>query len=297
MLRVVLVGCLVVTAAVVDPLAARATRAEDRNGLIVFSYVTLVSFPGDIYVVEPDGSNLRNLSSHPAHDTMPAWSPDGKQIAFISNRDGDAPRFQWDVFVMNADGTGVRNVSRTPGANERTPDWSPDGSKLVFERSGREGPPHIYTINLDASGARRVTNQIGGNPSWSPDGEWIAFDTGNDEGGEDQVFLVKVDGTGLRPLRPGYADDGHPDWSPDGTRIVFSRDEAIVIVGRDGMGLRRLDPDERSYEFPSWSPNGRRLVVIHKGQMYTMDLRGKRLMRVTTLPPGFPGYPDWGATT
>jgi len=277
----------------------RAGTGARNDGLIVFSFVPLVSVPGDIFVVEPDGSNLQNLTTHPAHDTMPAWSPDGSQIAFISNRDAVAPPLQWDVFVMNADGTEVRNVTRSPGASERMPDWSPDGTKLAFERHGNDGTSFLYTMNVDGSGERRLTR--GGNPSWSPEGKWIAFDTGNDEAAEDWVLLIKPDGTKLRRLRTGDTDDSHPNWSPDGQRVVFSRDEGIVTVTRDGGRLRRVDPEEGSYELPSWSPNGRRLVVVkHMGldpQIYTMDLRGGALIQVTSLPPGFPAYPDWRAAT
>lgn len=296
--RLVVVVCLTASGTAVYPLGASASHLdgrEDRNGLIVFSYVPLCCAAGDIWVVEPDGSGLRNLTNHPAHDTMPAWSPDGKHIAFMrSDVYGPLGGLQWDVYVMDADGSGIRNVTRTPEVSEGTPDWSPDGSKLIFERYTDDGQ-YLYTMNVAGSGARRLTR--GANPSWSPDGEWIAFDTGGGSAAEDWVLMIRPDGTGRGTVRPGDTDDSHPDWSPDGRRIVFSRDEGLVIVKRDGNGLRTLYPEEGyEYEMPSWAPNGERLVVVHRGQIYTMNLQGEALKRLTDLLPGFPGYPDWRAT-
>jgi TolB protein len=80
----------------------------------------------EVFVANADGTDQRNLTSHPAFDGWPAWSPDGKQIAFASNR-----RANYQIFVMNNDGTNVRLVANTDG-RATEPRWSPDGSRIYF---------------------------------------------------------------------------------------------------------------------------------------------------------------------
>jgi TolB protein len=96
-----------------------------------------------------DGARQRNLSRHAARDQWPAWSPDGRRIAFMSDRDGSP-----DVFVMNTDGSSVRNITRTKALEESHPAWLPDG-RLTFTRHGRTGPVEVWTARHDGSSARR----------------------------------------------------------------------------------------------------------------------------------------------
>ncbi len=121
-----------------------------------------------------DGSGLRRLTRGPAWDGGPAWSPDGRKIAFtrtIPPGEGSGP-WQSDVYVINVDGSGERNL--TGDGVSSGPVWSPDGQKIAFT-SWRDGKPGIYVMNADGSGRRRLMRNGGGLPSWSPDGRKIAF--------------------------------------------------------------------------------------------------------------------------
>lgn len=284
----ILALCLM-TAAISGPAAASPIP---QNELIVFSYV-LPSVPGDIYVVAPDGSGLTNLTQSPWHDTMPAWSPDGTKIVFISDRDGTSPLLgQWDVYVMNADGSDIRNVTQTDGRNERTPTWSPDGSAIIFERPTL-GDPILY--RLDLSSGRERSLGYGSNPAASPDGRRIAFDTGNEEGAEDWVMLMRSDGSSRRSFRSDDWDDRRPDWSPSGRSIAFTHDDDLVIARANASRLRTLEaPNGTAYEHSTWSPDGRSLAILHREQIYILDRTSGEPRQVTSfVATGYVAYLDW----
>lgn len=282
----VAVVCFASSVTMAPPVGAEPTAPER---LIVFSYV-LPSTPGDIYIVRPDGSELENLTDSPWHDTMPAWSPDGSKIAFISNRDGTDPATgQWDVFVINSDGTDARNITRTDDAYERVPVWSADGKSLYFERES------VLIKRELASGKERELAR-GGNPAPSPDGRLIAFDSGLGEAAENALLLMRTDGSRVRNFRSDDWDDRHPDWSPASTHIAWSRDDSLAIAKLGRRGVRTIEPpdDGSGFEDPTWSPSGRRLAVVHKGQLYTVRRKDGELRQVTSMVgEGFVGYLDW----
>jgi TolB protein len=161
---------LALTVAISGTAAQSAPRAERPSGRIAVSAGPLEPGRSNVYVVEADGTGLRQLT-HVGINFDPSLSPDGKHVAFRGNRNGNE-----DVYVVNVDGTGERRLTHDRGA-DYSPAWSPDGTKIAFA-STRAGLPRIYVMNADGSRQRRVTRRATGEyPSWSPDGRRIVFAT------------------------------------------------------------------------------------------------------------------------
>jgi TolB protein len=125
----------------------------------------------ELYVADIDGSNRRRLTENDSGDALPAWSPDGKRIAFVSNRAESAPCFYYDcagftneLYVMDADGSDVTRLTETD-EEELSPSWSPDGEEIVYVRvADDDGPHYLYVANADGSCARRLVE--GQAPDW-----------------------------------------------------------------------------------------------------------------------------------
>jgi Tol biopolymer transport system component len=161
----------------------------------------------EIYVMDPNGSNVVRLTYDAADDAQPAWSPDGTKIAFASNRDGND-----EIYVMAANGSGQVNLTNHAGS-DLAPAWSPDGTKIAFQ-SDRESNYAIWVMNADGSNPVRLTNpspdpsSAAGAPSWSPDGTRIAYEQNGD------IWVMNVDGTRKIRITSGFWNDGLPRWRP-----------------------------------------------------------------------------------
>jgi Tol biopolymer transport system component/putative hemolysin len=158
-----------------------------------------------------DSSQWVRLTNDPADDFAPAWSPDGAQIAFVSDRD-QKPGI-YDIYIMKADGSAVRWLT-SDTAIDYSPAWSPDGTRVAF-RSDHGGPGDIYVINVDGSGLKNLTNNPAADwsPSWSPDGTLIAFQTNRD--GDWEIYTMNADGSAQADLtNDPVADDQLPFWRP-----------------------------------------------------------------------------------
>jgi TolB-like protein/DNA-binding SARP family transcriptional activator len=183
---------------------------------------------GRLYLMDADGSNRRRLTDGP--DNYPSWSPDGARIAFSRGKRTS------DIYVINADGSGLVNLTRNERMFDIEPAWSPDGSRIAFERY-----PGLYVMAADGSGITRLTAD-GSSPAWSPDGKKIAFHSGR--AGSFDVFIMNADGSDVTRLTDDPALDIGPAWSPDGTRIAFTSDRtghsSIYLMKPDGTGITLL---------------------------------------------------------
>lgn len=212
----------------------------------------------ELYIVDAEGAGMRQLTHNGRNNYLPAWSPDGSRIAYISGRAG------WnthEVFVINADGSGDTNLTNND-VQEYGATWSPDGSRIAFGTK-LGGDIQIYTMNPDGTDQRPLpTPAAGMAPSWSPDGTQIVFVS--ERNGNSDIFLMDADGGNQQALVSGEAWDYAPVWSPDGTQIAFTStrdgDPAIYIVPADGGEPERVSGRNMVADISSWSPDGQRLV-------------------------------------
>lgn len=221
---------------------------------------------GDLYGLGPEGDERRLTEDGGAYE--PAFSPDGRTIAFASTSgasnvsDTSGPEVL-DLFVMGADGGGRRQL--IDGGADTEPAWSPDGERIAFSRQVDGEPEALFARQLfvvDATGgvptALLAQPNDGGDtqPAWSPDGEQVAFVrvVGIDDA---RVMVVDADGTGERRLAAG--DVRHVGWSPDGrTIVVGERDGVIGLVDVATGSVRQLP---WRGEAPAWSADGARLYA------------------------------------
>jgi TolB protein len=215
------------------------------NGLIAFT--SSVTGTNDVWVVRANGTGRRDLTPSPTNDFGPAWSPDGRRIAFSK---WEGPSGNRGIFVMDADGEGLRQLSH---GSDFGAAWSPDGRLIAFSRGGG-----IWVMDAGGGDERELTKSPGGDrdPTWSPDGERLAFSRAMRA-----IFIVGSDGTALHQLTDG-GSDVQPAWSPGGSLIVFQRHDALFVMRPDGTGIRQLTSGRSAVQSqePNWSPDGRFIV-------------------------------------
>ncbi|MBU0494977.1 MAG: hypothetical protein KKB13_24295 [Chloroflexi bacterium] len=232
----------------------------------------------EVYVMNADGTDKRQVTRDASESEEPAWSPraGGTQIAYnIDNYAGHC-----DIYVINADGSNKRRL--TTEGNAGSSAWSPDGARIAFSRHAHGSGDDLYIMNADGSNEQRLTNtgrsrEIFG-PSWSPDGTQIVcvVDANPDPRTQELTLYVLNVQDALQSGGAVVADmqalprvgkdlNDRPAWSPTGSQIAFSavvndhRD--LYVVNADGTDLRQLThTPEFDEHAPAWSPDSTQIA-------------------------------------
>ncbi|NTU68787.1 MAG: Tol-Pal system beta propeller repeat protein TolB [Chlorobiaceae bacterium] len=198
-------------------LATKATASVGKPGVSIApawrngsdEVATTLSFEGDqeIYLVKPNGTISRRLTSSRGIDVSPTFSPDGSKMAFVSQRSGPP-----QIFIQDLQGGQARRLTFS-GSYNTQPSWSPAGDKIVYSSVQKNGEINIFTINADGTGLLQLTRgeKYNESPAWSPDGSMIVF-MSNRQGGK-RLFVMNSDGTNQRPLLQKEGDQQQPSWS------------------------------------------------------------------------------------
>lgn len=259
---------------------------SDRDGERIRTTIEVRAVK-EIYVSDYDGANQRRFTVNHTLNLNPAWSPDGRSLAYTSYIRG-VP----DIFIANIyQGTAPENPLHGKTEENFLPVFSPDGTKIAFE-SNRDGNAEIYVMNRDGSGLRRITNHpsIDTTPTWSPSGTQIAFVS--DRTGNPQIYVVGADGLNFMPLTVGlesYCD--RPTWSPAPFNEIAYASRGgggndIKVIDLATRERRQITFGEGSNESPAYAPNGRHLAFSSTRagrlrQIFLIDRMGKDVRQLT----------------
>ena len=286
------------------PLSGQIAFSSDKDG------------DSEIYLMNADGTSLRQLTENEGVDYPSSWSPDGRKLAFISDRTGTS-----EIFVMEIDGSGsVIQLTDDSGRNFE-PIWSPDGRKIAFN-SWRDRDVEIFV--MDPDGVNRV--QLTDNDvddvvsSWSPDSQKLAFSRTTEHifNPDSEIFVMNADGSNALQLTDNDTFDSSPAWSPDGKTIAFESrsatatwvktgtdtywqhfDSNIYLMNAGGSDVRQLTYDNVSVGV-SWSLDGQ-FIAYYSGsknpnfgsEIRVMDANGSRQKTLIDWPDSSEGLPIW----
>lgn len=265
----------------------------------------------EVYVIDWDGHNEKKISSHKSIALSPAWSPDGKTVAYSAYayhpkaKTRNADLFLYEIY------TGKRFlISSRPGINSGAC-FEPT-SKNIYLTISQSGNPDIFSINTDGENLKRVTNGPNGamnvEPAISPDGKKIAFSS--NRSGKPMVYVMNIDGSNIKRTTFAGRYNASPAWSPDGKKIAFAGWDAehfdIFIMNSDGTQIERLTQAKKpsgkwaNNEDPTFSPDGRQIMFISdrtgKKQIFIVNADGTNERRITTDSANY-FKPKWSWAT
>lgn len=246
------------------PIASAEAAFPGRNGAIAFARSSSAQSPSDIWIQARSGQQRRLTNSPGIEETSPAFSPDGRLIAYVRRENEDA-----DIWLMASDGSDKRVVVDS-GSDDLQPSFFPGGQSLVFTIYDEDGGWTVDSVRIDGSGMRPQVFD-GSSPVISPNGRWLAYSREGDGGG---IGLRNLKTRKISRLTTGSAQE--LDFSPNGRRLLFTGQRhcgagsrnlrfALLSVGLSGGRPRFLRRSCRQ-EFiaAAWAPNGSKIVFTRK---------------------------------
>lgn len=250
----------------------------------------------ELYVMNLDGSDLRQLTRNQTINLSPSWAPDAKSLVFTSFKDGHPKLYEMDVL------SGRERLVPTGPGMVMGASFSPNGREVAVTRSGGKGDSEIVLVSLDGGVTGRLTEgqTINVSPSFSPNGSQIAFCSGRT--GSPQIYVMGTGGGQARRVTSRGSYNTQPVWSPKGEKIAYTgRVDGrfqIFVVGADGGDPTQITSSRGDNVDPTWSPDGRYLIFSStragKAQLYFSDARGVRQRQLITSP-GSDTSPAWSS--
>ena len=245
-----------------------------------------------VQVADADGYNPQTIASSIEPLMSPAWSPDGKKLAYVSFERKAAA-----IYIQTLSSGERVKVAEFPGING-APSWSPDGTRLALTLS-KDGSPDIYVLNLSSRGLTKLSKSmaIDTEPSWSPDGNSVVF-TSN-RGGNPQIYIVSSQGGQEKRLTFSGSYNASASFSPDGRNLVMVQGNgnnysiAVMDMGSHAVNAITSGPNDES---PSFAPNGSMILYASKkgrvGFLSAVSLDG-RMQQKLVLNSGEVRDPSW----
>jgi Tol biopolymer transport system component len=326
MKRLTLAAATAVMLGAMVPSASATFHGE--NGRISFRrFLNDAETHGAIFTVTSMGTGTVQVT-HPHRGFITEeqdWSPTSDWIAYqLKAAETESSR----LFKIRPDGSHRKALSTSCIAeclSDRIPAWSPGGSWIAFQRelcsTGSDNLQAIYVMRADGSHPRRVTQQDAKcgrshrfadlSVQWAPGAKRFAFERADNKRGKRAIFIVRLDGKGLRRLTPWKMDAAQPDWAPGGRWIMFRSQEQsetrgnILLVRPDGSSLHRITHGggKQKWYSGSFSPDGTKITAARspgfgkdgKADIFSMERDGSGLRNVTRSE-AWEGTPDWGGT-
>jgi len=263
-------------------------------------YVHQATFrsPKEIWVMDPDGKNQRQITHYSSTSIEPSVSPDGTKIAFTSYVRGNPA-----IFVFSVDPVRDLRFYNQVASMNGQPSFTPDGKQIVYSSSAG-GCCRIFIANLDGSGFRPLTMSrfIDTEPKVNPKtGATVLFSSGRS--GPEQIYMMTIDGADIQRVSEGTGEASNPSWNPDGASFAFAWTRGyaagkfnIFVMDPSSRKYVQLTHDEGRNENPSWAPDGAHLAFMSnrtgRSQIWAMLADGTQLQRLTN--DGLNYSPAWG---